>query len=188
MPSRGGVGWAGLQPIWGSKVLKRTTGLFVGLLTSGTALGHHSLAEYDRSVVEEFEGEVVRVLWRNPHVRLTIRTQAADGSEQIWELEAMDVNSLDRRNVPDDLVQAGDRVRVAGSPSTRRVRHMNVNNVLLPGNREILMRNAAEPRWSRDYVGGGDWVIDEPEASANEPRGIFRVWTPGETKIGRAHV
>ena len=44
------------------------------------AAGHHSTAEYDRNIVTELEGEVLRVVWRNPHVRLTIRTERDDGT------------------------------------------------------------------------------------------------------------
>ena len=34
--------------------------------------GHHSMAEFDRSVVTELEGEVLNVSWRNPHILLDV--------------------------------------------------------------------------------------------------------------------
>lgn len=145
------------------------------LLLPFAAIGHHSTAEYDRSVVMDFEGEVVRVLWRNPHVRLTIKTQHEDGSEEIWDLESGDVNSLDRRGIRRDLVHVGDTVRVAGNPSTRRELNLSVTNVLLPNGTELLVRGNRQPRWSTDYIGDGDWIIDESKSA--EPEGIFRVWT-----------
>ncbi len=48
------------------------------------ALGaHHSTAEYDATTIVEAQGEVVRVLWQNPHVRLEISTERFDGAMQL---------------------------------------------------------------------------------------------------------
>ena len=134
------------------------------------AIGHHSTAEYDRSVVREFDGEVVRVIWRNPHVRLTVKTQLDDGTEELWDLESGDVNSMDRRGIRRDLVQVGDTVKVAGNPSSRRELNLSVSNILLPNGTELLVRGNREPRWSTDYVGDGDWQINESESDT--PEGI----------------
>ncbi len=140
------------------------------------AIAHHSTAEYDRSVVLEFEGEVVRVVWRNPHVRLTIKTQRDDGTEELWDLESGDVNSMDRRGIRRDLVHIGDAVKVAGNPSSRRELNLSVTNILLPGGTELLVRGNRQPRWSTEYVGDGGWIIDA--SNSGEPDGIYRVWTP----------
>ena len=35
-----------------------------------TVLAHHSMAEFDRTVTLELEGELVDVSWTNPHVLL----------------------------------------------------------------------------------------------------------------------
>ena len=37
--------------------------------------GHHSNSEYDRSVVTEFDGEVLSVSWRNPHILLKVASR-----------------------------------------------------------------------------------------------------------------
>ena len=92
--------------------MSRTASLLGLLFLPFVAIGHHSTAEYDRSVVLEFEAEVVRVLWRNPHVRLTVQTQRDDGTEELWDLEAGDVNSMDRRGIRRDLVHIGDAVKI----------------------------------------------------------------------------
>ena len=44
--------------------------------------GHHSNAEYDFGVFEEFEGEVVAISWKNPHVRFTLRGSAVGVNDQ----------------------------------------------------------------------------------------------------------
>jgi len=58
-------------------------GLLVPCVVSPVA-AHHSLAEYDDDTVVETVGTVVDVLWRNPHVRLTISTEAFDGATEVW--------------------------------------------------------------------------------------------------------
>jgi len=145
------------------------------------AAAHHSLAEYDDDTSVESIGTVVDVLWRNPHVRLTISTEDFDGETELWELEGMGVMRLDRAGISRDLIGAGTTVRFAGNPSKRRSRHMYVTNVLMPGGQEILLRTSAEPRWSEnidDVVSIRRSAITPEQAAADRPEGIFRVWVP----------
>jgi hypothetical protein len=121
---------------------------------------HHSTAEYDAGAIVESRGEVVEVLWRNPHVRLKISTESLDGNPELWELEGTDLTRLDRSGLPRDLIAIGDVVRFAGNPSTRQVRRMYVTNVLLADGQEVLLRSRARPRWAPDRF------ID-PDASTN---------------------
>jgi len=139
--------------------------------------GHHSNSEYDQSVVIELEGEVVDVLWRNPHVLLEF---AADGDGgETWELEGAAVSSQRRRGVTSDLVKIGDRVRVAGYASTRRDRHMLTEHVLLPDGMELLLGFTREPRWSDVELGSSAWTVDPSEAARAQGNGLFRVWSRG---------
>ncbi len=117
------------------------------------------------------------VLWRNPHVRLTLRTQAANGAPEIWELEAQDINSLGRRGLSADMIQAGDRVKVAGNPSRTHDRALYVTNVLLPRGTEIRMRgDHTAPRWSTTTAGFAAPSRADAGAAALASRGLFRVW------------
>jgi len=151
-----------------------------GLATAPAIVsGHHSMAEYDRSAVLEFEGEVLRVAWRNPHILLDIQTTDANGSAVVWNLEGSAVSAQRRHGVEDGLVEVGDHVRVAGWRSTQREQHMLVNHLLLPDGVELLVGSAREPRWSATSVGGESLVIDPAKAAAATGRGIFRVWTQG---------
>jgi len=153
--------------------------ILLGALAGFPALAHHSTAEYDDNTITEAEGVVVDVLWRNPHVRLSISTESVDGETELWELEGMGVMRLDRAGIPRDLISVGTPVRFAGNPSVRRSRHMYVTNVQMPDGQEILLRTTATPRWSQEVVsirGGSD--IDPALAAADQPEGIFRVWVP----------
>jgi hypothetical protein len=143
------------------------------------AIGHHSVAEYDRNNVLELEGEILRVHWNNPHVGFTMAVVNADGSTQTWALEAQDRNSQDRRGVPHDLLQVGAIVRAAGYPSTRRHGFMFMTNILLPDGRELVAEGGGQPRWSQNVIGGpqtGDEVLDPDSDLAESADGIFRVW------------
>jgi len=155
---------------------------FALLLAPLMALGHHSNAEFDFEVVEELEGRVSMVSWRNPHVRLMLSVVGNDGTEALWDLEAQDVNSLGRRGLDPEMIREGDVVRVAGNPSMRRDNSMYVTNVLLPSGTEINMRGTPEPRWSAERIGFDPPVVEEIRAAAGEAEGIFRVWMEEETR------
>ena len=146
------------------------------LLLPLIAVGHHSVAEYDRDNIVELEGEIVSVHWRNPHVGFTMDVISADGSIRTWGLEAQDLNSQNRRGVPRDILQVGARVRAAGYPSTKRQGFMFMSNILLPDGRELVTESRGQPRWSRNVIGGGDITLDPNSDATERADGIFRVW------------
>ena len=139
--------------------------------------GHHSMSEFDRGVTLELEGEIIDVSWTNPHVLLWLSTTDENGTEAVWELESNAVSAQRRRGLTGDLVEVGQRVRVAGSPSTRRDAYLQVQNVLLPDGVELLLGGAREARWSETTLGGDPWSADPEKAAAAEGQGIFRVWS-----------
>lgn len=143
-------------------------------LCSVVAFGHHSVAEYDRSVVRELEGEILTLHWRNPHVGFSMRIENSDGAEETWHLEAQDLNSQDRRGVPRDLLQVGDRVRAAGYPSTRQENHMFMTNILLPTDLELITQSLGDARWSENTIGAVP--VEQRDNATAEAQGIFRVW------------
>ena len=144
---------------------------------SSKALAHHSTSAFDLDVVREFTGEIVRIQWRNPHVRMHIRVQDEDGNEQIWEMEAQDINSLNRAGVPRELVEIGQVVRIAASPSSRRDNRLLLTNLLLPDNRELLMHMSGRPRWNKEIIGDRQAVRGRPDEFEAPVGDIFRVWT-----------
>ena len=144
---------------------------------------HHSTAEYDNAAFVEARGEVTKVLWQNPHVRLEISTQRFDGVAALWLLEGQNPGDLDRAGIPRDLIKAGDTVTFAGNPSTRRERRMYVTNVLLDDRTEIVLRANAKPRWSPEhYLSHLQATVDPARAAADRGDGIFRVWLPVAAK------
>ncbi len=149
------------------------------VLQPGALLAHHSTAEYDSTTVVEAQGEVTKVLWQNPHVRLEISTQRFDGMTQLWLLEGQNPTDLDRANVPRDIVKVGDVVKFAGNASTRRERRMYVTNLLLPSQTELVLRANATVRWAPEhYLSHRQAEIDPARAAADRGDGLFRVWLP----------
>ena len=150
-----------------------------GLLRLAPASAHHSTAEYDPGSIVEARGEVVSVLWRNPHVRFEVSTKSLDSDDRLWEIESVDLTRLDRAGLPRNLLNVGDRVTFAGNPSTRTERRIYVTNLLVADGREILLRSNARPRWSTDRAVNTDSIA--ARASAPLPAGnrfFGRVFVP----------
>ena len=139
---------------------------------------HHSMSEFNRDVVTEVEGVVTRLSWTNPHILLEVTSTDKNGAKAVWHLEGGAVSAQRRRGLSSDRVAVGDKVRVAGWPSTRRDRYLLVNHVLLPDGVELLVGGVREPRWSKTTAGGtAVAATSKPAAALGDS--IFRVWSQG---------
>jgi hypothetical protein len=137
-----------------------------------SALAHHSRVEYNRGEIYEFEGEVVRVVWRSPHVMFTVREQTDDGPKD-WVLEGPGAGTLLHEGLVDGHVAVGDQVMAAGQRSSRRDDWLRLANIMTPDGPELVFAGGA--RWSENVM-GGDAPPTAHVASGTEPDGIFRVW------------
>jgi hypothetical protein len=158
------------------------TAVLLGLAASAAPVAaHHSTAEYDASSFVEARGEVVSVIWRNPHVRFQVSTKSVDGNERLWDIESADLTRLDRAGLPRNLLNVGDVVTFAGNPSSRTERRMYVTNLLVADGREILLRGNVKPRWSTASAVNTDAIPARAGASAATPTGnrfFGRVFVP----------
>jgi len=161
--------------------MKLASRIIVGVLVTlpFSATAHHSMSEFDRSMVEEIEGVVSRVSWKNPHILLEVTNTDATGAEAIYYLEGSAVSSQRRRGLTGDEISVGDSVRVAGWPSTRRDNYIQVNHVLLPSGVELLVGGQQEPRWVDESLGGDRDVLDPERVAAATGDGIYRIWSQG---------
>ena len=155
----------------------RLRSLFLLCLLPAVALAHHSRAEFSGEV-QELNGELVDIVWTNPHPTFKVRTSG--GSGEVWDIQLFgSVTTLRRTGVPSELFEIGQPIRIAGIPSDRRPHLLLGTHALLPDGSEAILSQTAEPRWSDRYVGGkrGD-VYDESVLgrAAAEDKGLFRVW------------
>ena len=82
------------------------------VLAAGTAYGHHSYGAYFEDQTVTIEGTLEAIRFANPHVVLTLRTDAP----QVYTLEWQNLIQLRHGNVGPTTLKAGDRLIVMGSP------------------------------------------------------------------------
>lgn len=151
---------------------------FALLVASGVVAAHHSTRVfYDYDADIEIEGEVTWVFWKNPHIRFNLVRRDERGNEELWELEAGSVNTLERVGIGADTLQVGDVVRVAGPPSRHGLKTIYVSNVLFENGREVSLQRDQRLRWTDGSVSPAPRVVESGEEEAlPEVEGIFRVW------------
>ena len=79
------------------------------LVTVGTASAHHSYAAYDREHPVSIEGEISQVLYANPHVILTVRTNDAE-----YTVEWLSLYQVSRWIVAKGKLAVGDHIVLTG--------------------------------------------------------------------------
>ena len=76
---------------------------------------HHSFAaEFDISQPIQLRGEVIRMVFSNPHSRIYLRVTTDSGEVQEWSIEGGAPNALIRRGWNRDSLPAGTKVTVLG--------------------------------------------------------------------------
>lgn len=153
--------------------------LAIAAALSLQASAHHSMAEWDRSTIVEMEGEIVSVVWANPHIRWTMQITNDEGEEELWTMAGTSPNHLTRRGVTGELLNVGEAISVVGHRSSRRPLNLVVNSALMADGAEVLFRGLGppvDPHWpnARVVIGTGEWGM--AEAASAEPRGLFSVW------------
>jgi hypothetical protein len=86
------------------------------LLQQSLAQAHHSFAaEFDYDRLGEIEGEVIEVLFVNPHARYFVAVRDPDGNEVIWDAQTRSPSALTRIGWSQDTIRLGDRVTLHGN-------------------------------------------------------------------------
>lgn len=130
------------------------------------ANAHHSQSNFTKEF-SELNGELLAVDWRNPHVRLTLKTTDKEGIETIKRIETNSMYYLQRAGLTKEQVQVGDQVKIGGYASKTD------GGEYLAG--EIELANGAHFFLIRDGVTSlfKDNIVD----ASKENKGIFRVWS-----------
>jgi hypothetical protein len=161
------------------RIASLTTLVVIACFSSQATHAHHSQTFFSDELTE-FVGVLVDVRWFNPHVVLSLDVTEGSESAGRWSFEIDSIYVLQRTGVSRDLFPIGQQVRLAGYPSNADPREALGTNLLLPDGREVLLLGRARPVWTDDVLGlpvgatANNTVLPN---TADEDRGIFRVWS-----------
>src|ERR1044071_5320427 len=149
-------------------------------LVAGPAPARHSQAGiFESTKTIEITGVIQSVSWRNPHgqILLTVKDQA--GKETVWDAETASISILRNRGADGSSIHVGDRVTIAGSPSSRNRPEILARSVLLPSGYEFTFGspNAYFPAGKAGRVVGRAKIEGDVAAATAKADGLFRVWS-----------
>ena len=102
------------------------------------AFAHHSFAaEFDINQPIELKGEVVRMVFTNPHSRIFLKVTTATGEVQEWSIEGGAPNALIRRGWNRDSLKPGTQVTVLGYRARDGSLSASGGSVKLPDGQEL---------------------------------------------------
>ena len=93
---------------------KMMTVVLVALVTAGSLLAHHSLANYDTTKAVRVKGTVVSFHEVNPHSFIFLNQTDTDGVTRRWAVEGPSILQLKRKGFASNTLKAGDVVEVCG--------------------------------------------------------------------------
>ena len=110
----------------------------VALLVSVTTSAHHSRAPFDLTRTVRVPGEIVRVMWKNPHVFYVLERTRGDGIVETWLLEGHSITGLKRQGWTSESLRVGDTVTVVANPNGK-------NAERAPGRQSALLSRVEFP-------------------------------------------
>jgi hypothetical protein len=90
------------------------TGTVAMIVTAGSLLAHHALAQFDTTTAVTVKGTVVLFQRVNPPSLLVLDEKRKDGQIRRWVVEGPSALQLSRKQIGYGLLEAGDIVEVCG--------------------------------------------------------------------------
>ena len=111
--------------------IRPIVGVFAFAAMSGSHVhAHHSFAaefSYDES--GKITGEVVEVLFVNPHARYFIAVTDESGKEVLWDAQTRSPNALFATGWSKDTIRVGERVTIEGNLGRDKARKIWIREV-----------------------------------------------------------
>lgn len=107
--------------------------------SSGTvAQAHHSFAaEFSYEQTGTIEGELIEVLFVNPHARFFVAVTDDDGNEVVWDAQTRSTSALTRVGWTKDTLRVGDRVTLEGNLGRDNSRKLWIREVRMASGQVI---------------------------------------------------
>jgi hypothetical protein len=144
------------------------------------ARAHHSQAGiFESTKTIEITGVIQSVSWRNPHGQILLSVKDQAGKDTVWDAETASISILRNRGADGSSIRVGDRVTIAGSPSSRNRPEILARSVLLPSGYEFTFGspNAYFPAGKAGRVIGRAKIEGDVAAATARADGLFRVWS-----------
>jgi hypothetical protein len=126
----------------------------LAIAAASVAWAHHATSNFDMAKNYIFKGTVRKWLWENPHAWLYIEVSKADGSTELWGVEAGGPNTLSRAGLHANTLMPGDKVTVYASPDKKGIHNASLRKVVLADGREFSYLGAP-PSGARRGAGPG---------------------------------
>jgi hypothetical protein len=126
--------------------------VIVALLSSGSLMAHHSIANFDTEKAVRVKGTIVRVHEINPHSFIYLDAKEPDGQTRRWAIEGPSNFQIKRRGFSMELLKPGTVIEVCGyvpreatiwqiasadSAASMAGRLLNAEMMVLPDGKEI---------------------------------------------------
>ena len=112
--------------------------VLIGLLHASGAQAHHSFAaEFSYDEFGTIEGEVIEVLFVNPHARFFVAVINEAGEEEIWDTQTSSSVGLTRFGWVKDSLQVGDKGEMEGNLGRNNTRKLWIRKVTFEDGRVI---------------------------------------------------
>jgi hypothetical protein len=110
----------------------------IAALSSSSVEAHHSFAaEFSYELTGTIAGEVIEVLFVNPHARFFVAVKDESGNETIWDAQTRSTNALTRVGWTKDTIRVGDKVTLEGNLGRDNARKIWIREVRTPSGQTI---------------------------------------------------
>lgn len=88
----------------------------IGLAGAQISLAHHSAVAFDKTRTEIVTGKVIKFVWRNPHLSVTLDVTSESGETEVWRIEGGSTRELVANGFDRDSFNEGDEITVLLNP------------------------------------------------------------------------